>query len=102
MRRVREYIEAHLHDSIELVELAAIAGLSIFHFARQFKQSAGVTPHYYVIQSRIERAQELLASTDLSLSEIAFATGFSDQSHLTRHFRQLIGVTPGQFRWSLR
>jgi AraC-like DNA-binding protein len=102
MRRVHEYMEAHLHDSIELVELAAIAGLSIFHFARQFKQSAGVTPHYYLIRSRIERARELLASTDLSLSEIAFATGFSDQSHLTRHFRQLIGVTPGQFRWSLR
>jgi AraC family transcriptional regulator len=44
----------------------------------------------------------LLAGTDLSLSEIAFATGFSDQSHLTRHFRQMIGMTPGQFRWSLR
>jgi transcriptional regulator GlxA family with amidase domain len=102
MRRVYEYIEAHLHDSIELAELAAIAGLSIFHFARQFKQSAGVTPHYYLIRSRVERARELLASTDLSLSEIAFATGFSDQSHLTRHFRQMIGVTPGQFRWSLR
>jgi len=102
MRRVHEYIEAHLNDTVELVELAAIAGLSIFHFARQFKQSAGVTPHYYLIRSRIERARELLAGTDLSLSEIAFATGFSDQSHLTRHFRQMIGMTPGQFRWSLR
>src|SRR6266404_6630791 len=100
MRRVHEYIEAHLNDTVELVELAAIAGLSIFHFARQFKQSAGVTPHYYLIRSRIERARELLAGTDLSLSEIAFATGFSDQSHLTRHFRQMIGMTPGQFRWS--
>jgi transcriptional regulator GlxA family with amidase domain len=99
---VHEYIEAHLNDTVELVELAAIAGLSIFHFARQFKQSAGVTPHYYLIRSRIERARELLAGTDLSLSEIAFATGFSDQSHLTRHFRQMIGMTPGQFRWSLR
>ncbi len=102
MRRVHEYIEAHLNDTVELLELAAIAGLSIFHFARQFKQSAGVTPHYYLIRSRIERARELLAGTDLSLSEIAFATGFSDQSHLTRHFRQMIGMTPGQFRWSLR
>ena len=102
MGRVRGYIEAHLSDSIELVQLSAIAGLSVFHFARQFKQSAGVSPHYYLVGRRIERAKELLAETDLSLSEIAFATGFSDQSHLTRHFRQMIGVAPGQFRRSLR
>jgi transcriptional regulator of acetoin/glycerol metabolism len=102
MRRVREYIEAHLNDTIELVELSAIAGLSVFHFARQFKQSTGVTPHYYLVRKRVERAKELSAGSDLSLSEIAFATGFSDQSHLTRHFRQMFGVTPGQFRRSLR
>jgi AraC-like DNA-binding protein len=102
MRRVSEYVEAHLNDSIELVELSAVAGLSIFHFARQFKQSAGVTPHHYLVRRRVERARELLADTDLSLSAIAFATGFSDQSHLTRHFRQIVGITPGQFRWSLR
>jgi AraC-like DNA-binding protein len=102
MSRVRGYIEAHLSDSIELMQLSAIAGLSVFHFARQFKQSAGVSPHYYLVGRRIERAKELLAETDLSLSEIAFATGFSDQSHLTRHFRQMIGVAPGQFRRSLR
>jgi AraC-like DNA-binding protein len=102
MGRVRGYIEAHLSDSIELVQLSAIAGLSVFHFARQFKQSAGVSPHYYLVGRRIERAKALLAETDLSLSEIAFATGFSDQSHLTRHFRQMIGVAPGQFRRSLR
>jgi len=102
MSRVRGYIEAHLNDSIELVQLSAVAGLSVFHFARQFKQSAGVTPHYYLVGRRIERAKELLAGTDLSLSEIAFATGFSDQSHLTRHFRQMIGMAPGQFRRSLR
>ena len=102
MRRVHEYVEAHLGDSIELVELSAIAGLSVFHFARQFKQSAGVTPHHYLVRRRVERAKELLAATDLSLSAIALAAGFSDQSHLTRNFRQIAGTTPGQFRWSLR
>ena len=102
MRRVHDYIDAHLSDSIELVELSAIAGLSVFHFAREFKHSAGVTPHHYLVRRRVERAKELLAGTDLSLSAIAFATGFSDQSHLTRHFRQIVGTTPGQFRWSLR
>jgi len=101
-RRVREYVEAHLSESIELATLAAAAGLSLYHFARAFKQSAGVTPHHYLVQRRIERAQQLLTGTDLSLAEIALTTGFSDQSHFARHFRQMLGVTPGQFRWSRR
>ena len=102
MRRVSEYIETHLSESVDLTELAGVAGLSLFHFARQFTQSAGVTPHHYLVQKRVERAQEMLARTDLSLSEIAFATGFADQSHFARHFRQRLGVSPGQFRWSQR
>ena len=102
MRRVREYVETHLSESMDLAELAGIAGLSVFHFARQFKQSAGVTPHHYLVQRRVERAQDMLSRTDLSLSEIALAAGFSDQSHLARHFRHMLGTTPGEFRWSLR
>jgi AraC-like DNA-binding protein len=102
MRRVREYVDAHLGGSMDLATLAGVAGLSIHHFARGFKQSAGVTPHHYLTRKRVERAQDLLAHTDLSLSEIAYAVGFSDQSHLARHFRQMLGVTPGQFRWAQR
>ena len=102
MRRVREYVEAHLGESINLGMLAAVAGLSVHHFAREFKQSAGVTPHHYLTQKRVERAQEMLARTDLALSEIANATGFSDQSHLARHFRNMLGTTPREFRWSQR
>ena len=102
MRRVREHVEVHLSESIDLAELAAIAGLSVYHFARAFKQSAGVTPHHYLVHRRIERAQEMLARSELPLSGIALATGFSDQSHLARHFRQMLGMTPGQFRWSQR
>ena len=102
MRRVREYVDAHLGESMDLAELASIAGLSVFHFARQFKQSAGVTPHSYLVQRRVERAQDMLARTDLALSEIAVAAGFSDQSHLARHFRQMLGTTPREFRWSQR
>jgi AraC-like DNA-binding protein len=100
MRRVQEYVEAHLGESIDLAMLASVAGLSIHHFARGFKQSTGVTPHHYLTGKRVERAQDMLAHTTLSLSEIAYAVGFSDQSHLARHFRQMFGVTPGQFRWS--
>jgi len=102
LRRVREYVQVHLDESIDLSTLAAVAGLSMHHFAREFKQSAGVTPHYYLIQKRVERAQQMLAQTDLSLAEIAGAVGFSDQSHLTRHFRGLLGTTPREFRRSQR
>ena len=101
MRRVCDYIDAHLSDNIELAELSQIAGLSIFHFARQFKHSEGTTPHHYLVSRRIARAKELLAGTNLSVSEVAFAAGFVDQSHLTRHYRQILGITPGQFRRSL-
>jgi transcriptional regulator GlxA family with amidase domain len=100
IRRVREHIDAHLGNSMDLAMLAAVAGLSIHHFARGFKQSTGVTPHHYLTQKRVERAQDMLVHTALSLSEIAYAVGFSDQSHLARHFRQMLGITPGQFRWS--
>jgi AraC-like DNA-binding protein len=102
MRRVREHVEAHLSESMDLAELAAIAGLSVYHFARAFKQTAGVAPHHYLVHRRVERAQEMLARSGLPLSEIALAAGFSDQSHLARHFRQRLGMTPGQFRWSHR
>ncbi len=102
MRRVREYVHVHLSESINLPMLAAVAGLSMHHFAREFKQSFGVTPHHYLTQKRVERAQEMLAQTELSLSEIAYATGFSDQSHLARHFRHVLGTTPREFRWSQR
>jgi AraC-like DNA-binding protein len=102
MRRVREYIESHLEENIALEPLADIAGFSMFHFARAFKQSEGVTPHGYLVERRVERAQKLLIGTNLPLSEIALASGFSDQSHLARHFRQRVGVSPSMFRWSKR
>jgi len=102
LRRVREYVQVHLNESIDLSMLAAVAELSMNHFAREFKQSAGVTPHHYLIQKRIERAQQMLAQTDLSLAEIAYAVGFSDQGHLARHFRGLLGTTPREFRRSQR
>jgi AraC-like DNA-binding protein len=102
LRRVREYVHLHLSESIDLSMLAAVAGLSMHHFAREFKQSAGDTPHHYLIQKRIERAQQMLAQTDLSLAEIAYAVGFSDQGHLARHFRGLLGTTPREFRRSQR
>lgn len=102
LRRVREYIEQHIEESIGLKDLAEVAGLSMFHFARAFKQSQGATPNCYLFQRRVERAQQLLAESDLPLSEIAIATGFSDQSHFARRFREHVGTTPAKYRWSKR
>jgi AraC-like DNA-binding protein len=102
MRRLDEYMEAYLSNKIELPTLAAIANLSVYHFAREFKRSTGVTPHNYLLRKRVEFAKNMLTRTESSLAEVALATGFSDQSHLSRHFRQIIGATPRQFRWSRR
>jgi AraC-like DNA-binding protein len=100
VRRVKEHVEAHLGESIDLSEMAGVAGLSVFHFAREFRQATGVTPHYYLTRRRVEQAQELLANSDLHLSDIASAVGFFDQSHMARHFRQILGTTPREFRLS--
>ena len=98
LRAVVECIEEQLDANLTLDQLAAAAHLSAYHFARQFKAATGLPPHQYVIARRIERAKEILLSeTDLSLAEIATLVGFSDQSQFTRHFKRLIGVTPGRF-----
>jgi transcriptional regulator GlxA family with amidase domain len=102
LRRVREYVETHLDESISVDALARVAGLSMYHFARAFKQSEGLTPHDYLVRCRVRHAQNLLASTDLPLSEIALAAGFSDQSHCARRFRERVGISPSSYRWSMR
>jgi AraC family transcriptional regulator len=99
LRTVVEYIEAHLDASLTLERLAAVARLSAFHFARQFKAATGLPPHQYIIVRRVERAKELLhQGGDLSLADVAASAGFSDQSQFTQHFKRLVGVTPRQFR----
>jgi AraC family transcriptional regulator len=83
--------------------MAAVARLSTYHFARQFKAATGLPPHRYVIMRRVERAKQLLQRDgDLSLAEVAARAGFADQSQLSRHFRRLVGVTPGRFRTPAR
>jgi AraC family transcriptional regulator len=103
LRAVVEYIEEHLDGSPSLDQLAAVACLSAYHFARQFKGATGLPPHQYVIGRRVERARQLLqAGTDLSLAEVAARAGFSDQSQFTHHFKRVVGVTPGQFQTPAR
>jgi len=100
--RICEYIDSHLQENIALEVLAEIAQLSVHHFARAFRQSLGIPPHNYIVQRRVEHAQLLLRNTDLPLSAIAIEAGFTDQSHLARHFRTIIGVSPSLARHRFR
>jgi AraC family transcriptional regulator len=98
LRRALDYLEANLERDVSLSELAEVAGLSAYHFARQFKAATGMAPHNYLISRRVEQAKAMLSRTDMSIAAIASATGFSHQSHLTRHFKRLVGTTPALFR----
>jgi AraC family transcriptional regulator len=103
LRAVVEYIEEHLDAGPTLEQIAAVARLSAYHFARQFKAATGLPPHQYVIARRVERAKQLLQGRgDLSLAEVALHAGFSGQSVFCLHFKRLVGVTPRQFRMSAR
>jgi AraC family transcriptional regulator len=98
MRRALEYIEAHLEGDPSIAEIALECNLSSGHFARAFRQTLGVAPHRWLLQRRVAYAKKLLAYGKLSLSEIALACGFVDQSHLSRVFRQQVGQSPGRWR----
>jgi AraC-like DNA-binding protein len=100
--RICAYMQSHLDEKISLDGLAAMAGLSAHHFARAFRQSVGMPPHAYLLQRRLEHVEQMLRDTQLPLSQIALAVGFSDQSHLARHFRRLTGVPPSLARWRER
>ncbi len=96
-KRALDFIEAHLDCTIRLRDLAAVAGLSEFHFQRGFSASCGASPHDWILRRRIDRAKALIAAGE-PLAEVAAASGFSSQSHLTRAFRAALGVTPGKWR----
>lgn len=98
MRRVIDYIQAYLGQDLSLEALAHQAGYSPYHFARLFRQTTGMSPHHFVLQLRIERAQQLLKERDLPLADIALESGFANQSHFTRAFKQHLGLTPRTYQ----
>lgn len=98
LRRVVEYLNAHLPKHVDLADLAALVDLSQSHFSRAFKASTGMAPYRWQLDARIRLAQALLLDTRLTLDQVADATGFADAVHFGRTFRRLTGATPAAWR----
>lgn len=99
--RVKERLDDCPEQDLSLLQLAASADLSPWHFLRQFKALVGMPPHAYLVQARLRKARALLMRGE-SLSATAAHCGFTDQSHFHRHFRQALGITPGEFVRTLK
>lgn len=94
LRKVVEFIDAHLTEDVSLIALAHQAHVSPFHFARLFRRTVGVPPHQFVLQLRVHRAIGLMKDRTSSLAQVAADSGFHDQPHFTRAFRKVTGITP--------
>jgi AraC-like DNA-binding protein len=92
------WIDERSHEDINLETVADQVGLSSFHFLRQFANALGVTPHQYLVRSRLRRAARLLADDDCSITDIAIDVGFGDLSNFVRTFHRAAGVSPRHFR----
>jgi AraC-like DNA-binding protein len=97
-RRVREYIDNNFGRKLVVSELSELVSCSDAHFARAFKRTFGMPPHAYLTRRRLEQACHLMRVSDASLTDIALSCGFTDQSHLCRIFRAIVGQSPGAWR----
>lgn len=102
LARLADYIEGALHRRLTLEELARVAELSPFHFARSFKATTGLPPHQYVLARRIELAKRLIMASSQSIQEVAWSVGFENISHFRRQFAAQVGVVPGVLRRATR
>ena len=98
LRKATDFIEENHEHDLALAEMAGAAGISPFHFAREFKKATGLAPHQYLIKVRIERAKAWLTKSELPIVEVGLRAGFNNQSHFTRLFHKLTGLTPKAYR----
>jgi AraC family transcriptional regulator len=98
LRQVVDYIKANLTENLSILDLATLTRMSESHFSRSFKQSMVLSPYQYLIQQRVERAKQLLETRSIAISTIALDCGFANQTHLTKVFRQMTGVTPKAYQ----
>ncbi len=94
LQTISSYISERLSQTISLTDLAQLAGLSVSRFSLRFRDATGQAPYQFVTSMRVDRARELLIAGKHAPAEVALLTGFADQSHLTRHVRRVLGVTP--------
>ena len=97
-RKVRAYIDSHITVPVLVADLCALVQLSEAHFSRAFRRTFGKSPHAFVIRRRVELAAQYMLQTEAPLSDIALGCGFTDQPHLCKHFRQIMGHTPAAWR----
>ncbi|MGR7024562.1 helix-turn-helix transcriptional regulator [Geodermatophilus sp. URMC 62] len=102
LRRARDHADRHFDEPLDLAALAAVAALSKWHFQRLFTATYGVSPAAHLSRRRVERAQDLLRSTNLTVTEVCHAVGFSSLGSFSSRFRELVGETPSAFqaRWA--
>jgi AraC-like DNA-binding protein len=101
LKRAMDYVEARLDKPVSLADVASSAGLTRMHFAAQFRAATGMRPHEYLLRRRIERAQEMLVGTGMSLVDVALSVGFQTQAHFTSVFKRYTGQPPRAWRESL-
>lgn len=102
LKRIQDYLAAHCTEPLRLDTLCAEANLSRYHLIRSFKTATGMTPHARLLDLRINLARDMLKNTRLPFAEIALQTGFADQSHFIRSFKERVAVTPGQYRQNMQ
>jgi AraC-like DNA-binding protein len=98
LRRARDHADRNYADALDLETLAAVAGMSKYHFQRLFTATYGISPAAYLSQRRIERAQDLLRATNLTVTEVCHAVGFSSLGSFSSRFRELVGCSPSEFQ----
>jgi AraC-like DNA-binding protein len=98
LRRARDHADRHYAESLDLETLAAVTGMSKYHFQRLFTATYGLSPAEYVSQRRIERAQDLLRATNLTVTEVCHTVGFSSLGSFSGRFRDLVGCSPSEFQ----
>ena len=102
VRKIREYVDAHLAGRVLVLDLSAVVDLSEAHFSRSFKRTFGLSPHAFVLRRRLELAARLMLESTESLTAIAQRCGFTDQAHLCHHFRRSMGESPAAWRRARR